>query len=1353
MSSTGAAASGSSGLSTLSTSLLAAACTAVVAAAIFVMVALRRYLRAKKRRSLMVAASPAPATAAAIYASHMKAKSISTEDVSEPQLSFAPERALNAQHDLSKLSLAQKTVQSIREQGFFQPKPLASPKFPKAALLSPRMQPPVSADLPAPRTPRTPKSPGLTELNMSPGPSILLKPIAYGKSPKLSSPSKSSINDKKKQSPEQKKKLTRSAVPSMLLRSLGVLPDFSASSSKPSALQEEKETLADEKDQADTESKEAEEPSLTPILDLGIDFGNDESFEQSLKLRGDFSFDQGSDAWPGSSTPAKKSEQSQSTQKSAGMQSLIEALSPAQPQTATLPPFKTSPPTKLSNLPSHAFARSHLPTPPPSAGLPPAPTSAPMHKSASNSSLQSKASRTTAASGQATSINSTVPESFHSATGSIGQICIDMPPIDAAPSPRLGSDDEEEVLLAYRPLSLGLGPAKSPSQGTFSNILGSLRKVPSRSSEDVDLEAANSSIDETSTSRSYSSDGISYSSSQTSVDIEANTSFGKANIVPAASVPPLPPMPVSLLKLAGDRTPKATSTAVFEDEAESSKAEAAAAPKTRKRASTLGALDQPKLAMPDLMHPRAAPSPPSDSMSAKVVEPAIHVESIEVNRASLMNLKSKSSDHLPLKGNGKAAMNFMSPYHRTLIPDPPMDGAHLSPGLGADSPILAQLSPKMRGTSPSLSPKPGFAESLKARLSLSRKSLTSSPGLSRNSTPRLSTINQFPKPNGEGFRNFVQEGAGNGAEGTPKSEPSKPVKAATRPATSPLIGQQAQEFGLGFSSPAILFNGQELEPTKPLRFKKPASAGGRLGGSPSPMLSPASPASPSPMLHAEQWGTTATGETSPSEALFSPLIAGTDGAPSPSGERIEFGMAQSSACNTPAAPATPAMPTRDLPSISAQNSPQMDQTTPRPNSADTGALADEEEGELEHLSYRDSMISVAASTISVMSNSTCMSDSMGEDLDLAADRRAKLLASVQQNLIKAKAKDAKRDSHAANRYRKSQMSQMSQTSSLRNIPEEVSDGVQTMGLGLFESEEEDEEDEERETLEDSPKSANERHDRKKPDNLVLMPQHDSRLIDPLTPPLTPVDGTAMQKQSRHVTTPSTSSASSVSSAASVPRRMRPSQGGLAPIDVNAANRLSPAVDQRDGATSPSSLKLRPLSLAASLHGGDSSPMKRFDRPAFSPALSANIPSPGPVHVAGLNERSSRYNEEGRNSRSTTYRQGGVLPTISSKGALDTGRAGHAEPSLTHSDSTTSMGSMASSFSSFSRMGQFPSPVRSSFVNNGLGKAMGMRSAMGSRGSVMSDMPEMPHSASIQSFASSTGGRLGYKTSDLSVAGL
>jgi hypothetical protein len=46
--------------------------------------------------------------------------------------------------------------------------------------------------------------------------------------------------------------------------------------------------------------------------------------------------------------------------------------------------------------------------------------------------------------------------------------------------------------------------------------------------------------------------------------------------------------------------------------------------------------------------------------------------------------------------------------------------------------------------------------------------------------------------------------------------------------------------------------------------------------------------------------------------------------------------------------------------------------------------------------------------------------------------------------------------------------------------------------------------------------------------------------------------------------------------------------------------------------------------------------------------------------------------------------------------------------------------------------------------------------MGSRDSVMSDMPEMPNLTSIQSFASSKNthtmvGRLAYKTSDLSVA--
>lgn len=1348
MSSTGAAAGGSSGLSTLSTSLLAAACTAVVAAIVFVIVAFRRYLRAKKRRSLLITTTPAPASAAAIYASHLKAKSISTDDISEPRLTFAPERALNAQHDLTKMSLAQKTLVSIRQQSFLPSRPIASPKFPKAALLSPRIQPPLSAESPIPRTPR---SPGLTELAMSPGPSILLKPLTYGKSPKPSSPSKSDLRerDDKKHSPDAKKKLTRSAVPSMLLRSLGVLPDLSASSSQPSALQEDQETLTEICDQDEDLSKDADEPSLTPILDLGIDFGNDETFEQSLQLRGDFSFDQDGKAWHDSSAQPKNLEQTQSTQKSAGMQSLIDALSPAQPETATLSAFKTSTSAKTIALPSSVSALSHLPTPPPSAGLPPTPTSAPMYKAPSNSSMQSKASRATASSatsGRTSPPDSDEPDPFHSATGSIGQLCLNMPSLDAAPSPRLGTEDEEEVLLSYRPLSLGLGPAKSPSQGTFSNLLSNLRKVPSRT-DDVDLEAANSSIDESSTYRSYSSDAISYSSSRTSVDIEANTSIGKANVVPAASVPPLPPMPISFLKSADNQASQANSANVFAVETDTVTDGEVAPSRPRKRASTLGALEQPKLAMPDLTHPRTAPMPPSNGATPKVAEPMIKIESVDASRASLTKLKAKSSDHLPLKGAGKgAAMNFMSPYHHALIPDPPTDGARLSPGLGADSPILAQLSPKLRSSSPFNSPKPGFAESLKARLSLSRKSLTSSPGFtSRNSTPRLSTINQFPKPNGDDFQNFAEGESAVGADTTPTIPPRKSVKATTRPSTSPLLGQQERKTSLGFS-PAILFNGQEVEPTKPLQLRKPTSAGGRLAGSPQPMHSPASP---SPMLHADQWGTPAadterTERNGPSGMLFSPLMAESEGAPSPSGERIEFGAGASSACSTPAAPA---LPLHDLPATSAHSTPHIDETTPRPDSADAGASVDENL-ELDYTSHRDSVISVAASTISMMSNSTCKSDAMGEDLDMAADRRAKLLASVQQNLAKAKAKDAKRDSHAANRYQKSQMSQ---SSSLRNIPEELAGGVQTMGLGLFESEEENEEEEEKETLEDVSRGAAETYSRKKPNNMVLMSKHDSRLDGPLTPPLTPIDAKMSQVPSRHAATASTSSASSASSAASVPRRMRPSQGGLAPIDISAANRLSPNAQQRDGSSSPSSLKLRPLSLAASLHGGDSSPMKRFERPAFSPALSTNLPSPGLAHVAGLNERSARYNEEGRSSRSMTYRQGGVLPTVSSKGALDTGRAGHAEPSLTHSESSTSMGSMASSLGSFSRMGHFPSPVRASFANQGLGKAMGMRPLMGSRGSIMSDANDLQHSTSIQSLASTTAGRLGYKTNDLSIA--
>lgn len=1303
MSSASAAAGGSSGLSTLSTSLLAAFCTAVVAASIFFLVALRRYLKARKRRSMMSIASAPPATAEAIYTSHVKSKSISTDDIGKPHLKYAPERAHNARYDLTRMSLAQKTVVSMRQQGFLPPKAFASPKFPKAALLSPRMQPPLSADLPPPRTPL---SPGLTELTMSPGPSILLKPMTYGKSPNLSLTPRSDVHEEKKEDAiEQKKKLTRSNIPSMLLRSLGVLPDTSGAS---------KETLVEDKEDAMT--KDADEPSLTPILDLGIDFGHDESFEQSLQLRSDFSFAQTDNPWTASPAPTP----SPNNPKSPAMVSLIEALSP-QPDADSLPSFKTSPSAAMATLPTSASTRSHVPTPPPTAGLPPAPASTQMYKAPSSSSLHSKASRATAKTA------SSAADSFHSATGSIGAICINMPTLEAEAYGGASSDVEDEVSLPYRPLSLGLGPPKSPSQNTFTKIIGSLRKVPSRS-EDIDLEAASSSIHTSSTSRSFSSEAMSYSSSQTSMDIEANTSFGKANVVPAASMPPLPPMPMSLLKYNEEQTPNSKSTTVPAAQVETPR-------RPRKRASTLGALDQPKLVMPDLMHPRAAPLPPG--VSPKMASPSINVESVEVNRVSLGQLKSRSSDHLPLKSNGKgAAMNFTSPYHRALLADPPTDGMRLSPGLGADSPILAQLSPKMLGNSPSLSPKPSFTESLKARLSL--KSLTGSPSFnSRNSTPRMDTINQFPKPNGDGFS------ASEAPEATPKVKSSAKQNLDARPATSPNLGQS--EVGLGISSPAILFNGQEIEPTRPLRFKKPSSAGGRLGGSPSSLLSPALP---SPMLHAGGWGAalaqneSATNAT-PSEAFYSPLIV-EEG--SPSGERIEFGaltpMSFNDAVSSPMSEATPAAPSSSMLGMASANeatTPELDASTPRPNSSsDSGAFADEEP-ELEYLSnrdsIRDSMVSVAASTISIMSNSTCMSDSVGEDLEQAADRRARLLATVQQNLAKSKAKDAKRESNAVNRFRKSQMPQ---SSSLRSIPEALSGGEKTMGLGLFESEEEEaeeeeeEEDEEKEQLTDSPQS----YGRRKPDNLVLMPQHDSRHVDPLTPPLTPVDANNVQKQSRHAPTPSTSSASSVSSYSSIPRRMRPSQRGLAPIDTGMANRLSPAtLEVRDGAGSPSSLKLRPLSLAASLHGsGDSSPMKR-NRSAFSPALSP-IPSPGLAHVAGLNDRSSRYNEEGRSSRSTTYRHGGVLPINSSKGALDTGRAGHAEPSLTHSDSTTSMGSMTSSLGSFSKMGNFPSPVKSSFSYN-TGKNMAMR-------------PELSHSTSNQSFASSTAGRLGYKTSDLSV---
>ncbi|PWY97262.1 hypothetical protein BCV70DRAFT_69556 [Testicularia cyperi] len=1422
-------AGGVSHLSTLSTALLAAACTALVASVIFVTVALRRYLKARKRRQSIRASMVITATAAQIYAARVARKSLATEDVSEPYLNHAPDVAHNAIHNLKAMSLAQKTLVSMRQQGFLPKAASPSPKLPDAALLSPRMPPSIASPNPQ-APPRSPRSPGLTELTMSPGPSILLLPIKYGKSPSLSPNmaiadihKKPAAQQKQQQQEQKKKKQTRSNIPSMLLRSLGVLPDLSNNSAATQTTDQSETPDGDAIPMASLGSQgsaspmqnakdAADEDSLTPILDLGIDFGDDGDFQKSLRFQDTFDAALANDSGMKDSDASHKQQQDITTTKPkkpevpSGMAALWKALSPV--SASSSPPPST---TLLPYASSHTSStRSYLPTPPPSAGLPPAPSSSSMSKQPSNISLQSKLSHSTLRSGTGSAASRSVSPA--SGPGRVDQVAIDMPAFAAANAEAASSS-------GFRPLSLGLNLSGSASQGTLMNMLGSLRKVSLSSRDDsLDLESANGSTTlGSSTSRSLSSEAISLSSSQTSFDSESTTSFGKANLIPAASVPPLPPMPVSLLRTPEEASKIVTETnfpSANEDQAEGASAPIAiASVSSRKRASTLGALDRPKIQLPDLMHPRAAPLPPKSAQQVP------SVDAMQVQRASIMNLKSQSTDSLPLKAGSGAALNFTSPYHRALFPDPPLNENVLPFCLPPNSPILAQF-----GTSPSASPKPSFTDTVRARLSLSRKSFTSSPGFnSRDNTPRLSAIDLFPKPNSDLLKtldHFSTTDSKPQDASSPiiaQNDSSRPLQhhkvkqlasSSLRPATSPVIGQQ--------KSPTIMFNGEMVEPTRPLRLNKPGSAGGRLGGSPQLLRAEASP---SPIMQLDRWASessnshgsdlpVASAAEGHSAGLVSPLVADSEGMLSPLGERIDFtkfdaATARSDswmdspeeACSPldrvesrlsiqqgagnglmtttngsmldkPVSNITTKVGVAPLPSplqesftaVSSPSTPMEEMATPRPGSNQYASgreshLTDEE---LEYLSHRDSVLSVAASTISMASNSTCMTDSVGDDLELAADRRARLLASVQQNLAKAQAKDAKRESRAADRVRKSYMSRishashssqssgMSKSSSLRNIPEELSDGSQTMGLGLFEEADEEE------------MAQQEEQDQ------LQRQQQMPRPADPLTPPLTPVDASIHAKNgsrpSQHGQTPSTSSASSLGSSYSAghyrqqqQQRMGQSKAGLAPLDVAAANRLSPS--RTSGVTSPaSSLKLRPLSLAASSTVGGS-PMKRFEQPAFSPALSANIPSPSPAHVAAPNERMGRYNEEGRSSRSTTYRQGGVLPTISSKGALDTGRAHHVEPSLTHSDSTTSMGSMMSSLGSFSsRMSHFPSPIRSSFSNNSTTKITGMRPLTAS--SREESYTGLAASQSLYSTASSGsmssgGGRLGYKSTELS----
>lgn len=1230
-------------------------------------------------------ASLASSVAAQELAARGDTKPVTKVNVGGPRLHYAPDHAHNASHDLTNMSLAQKTLVSMRQQGFF-PKAFPSPKFPDLALLSPRM-PPSPWSMQAP--PRSPRSPGLTELTMSPGPSILLKPTNYG----ARSPSPAFLPTvqtpqqpfQKQQAPTQQKKKqkTRSAVPSVLLRSLGITAESLAPSSSTTSAEMNRilqaspsspTPLLANKDGNSAEN-EAEEPSLTPILDLGIDFGSDPAFQKALELQNDFV---SSPMTPAPLTPAPLTPAS-AAEASSSMAALFMALSPVSAY--------SSPPPSAALLSTPSFRKSLLPTPPPSAGLPPPPTRVPLTKQPSNASIQSKVSQGSSHSAR----------SFHSAAsatpskGRAGQVSIDMPPVQ---------DDE----ASFRPLSLGLKRSGRESQSTFNNILGSLRRVPS-GSDAIDLETGSLTMT-SSDSRSFSSDALSHASSQTSFDVDSSsTSFGKASVVSAGIVPPMPPMPISVLSPG-----KKAQAQAMESIAPANTAYGRA---SRKRASTLGALDYPTIVIPDLMHPRAAPVP-----QIKMEQQMPQVEPIQVQQVGLTNMRAHSTDALPLKSGQSSPMNFASPYHRALYPDPPLDDGHLSPGIPPNSPLLSQFSPKMLDASPSLSPKPSFTESVKARFSLSRKSATSSPA----NTPRLGDAEQFPVPQAEGSAQKL----------------------------APASDAVAKQNG---ASPTIMFNGEPTEPTRPLRLRKP------VGAKASPQLassSKAPEASPSPIMQNDRWATEPT--NSPTPDIFSPLVPDSEAALTPKGERIDFAkFAETSSWREPAEGARSPLEevgdrmSMELTGLSAAAMAQSRQALPSPLQKNfTAALSPVEDVptpkprvmssfdfDTDYTTHRDSMISVAASTISIASNSTCMTDSVGEDLELAADRRVKLLASVQQNLLKAQAKDAKRESKTAARAR---ISHMPHSSSLKNIPEELKGGVKTLGLGLFEEEEEEE----------------------VVDNKATLAPVANQPMAPLTPPLTPVDATSSAKTSGHVQTPSTSSTASSTSSIPISRsRQRSLRGTLAPIDVNAANRghVSPSLltperpIRGDGGSSPSpSLGLRKLNLASSSTVGDGSPMKRFERSALSPN-SAPLRSPSPAYVTG---QSGRHNEEGRASRSITYRQGGVLPTISSKGAFETSRPAYAHSELSHSESN---GSMASSLGSFSsRMGHFPSPVKSSF-GNGMSRMPGIRPIVANtRGHSASNSVYSNASTTSMSYgpssASSTNtsfhnARLGYKTTDLS----
>ncbi|KAN0060328.1 hypothetical protein ACQY0O_007657 [Thecaphora frezii] len=1174
---------------------------------------------------------------------------------------------------------AKATAQSLRERTIeAEPKlapqhVLADPSIPTEASRSPAPAPPAVG------VAQKPGNDAIAKMDAEVHPPSAARPGTASQSTAPSRPPRARIAGSASQNQATSTEVStqrpaRGAVPSLLIRSLGDLPPTQPSSPAVSS-------GAPSRTAAPTEMLKAPQPdpqddddeSLTPILNLDFAFSDETKDAAAVTLEDQLDFEIERTRWMSS------------------------ALSSAYEGRRSLKPSSRAPSrTSMTSSPTRSAPREVPPT---------------ASRSQSPSGSDGAAAPLTK-SGKAFT-------------------AIEMPELPPPPKP-LSADDRLLSASAFR-LSLGLSFGRSVSQASLgSAVFGNIPSLwPDRSDESrssSDLESGIS--DAAGMSRDWSNDGISHSSSSTSLALDpGNTSIAKATIVPAASLPPLPPFPRHLRRPNDQQAESATLGTRNKEAASNATATAELVPvPLRKRASTFGSSGElSALLRKDQMAAAiAAPSLPSDAGGG--AQNQLHVGVAHVG-ASAISLPMPTSGAEPTKPKSGTQAPFMSPYHRAVFPDPPSFAARRS----LDDQGRTSLQLQLAAFSPSPlqgSPRPRFSESLKARLSLSRKSVTGlpTPG-SRENSPRLPQLEQMP---------VLKPSAGPSAPASAKAgtAPSptmstffRPLRSLSRPSTaedrkarrSPLVndGTLPNESQAEQASPASAAQEKATTKYETGDSASPIMQPGRwAGGSGQDPCHPAVPNQTRPELqridlsvlqrHISVRSTSSTSVTSPLDEIEARLSMHIDATARP---EAQIATHSSVDCENVAMEVI----NEEKVGVHSRSASQVSQAT-------------------EPGSVRMSMLSTesGSATDALSMSSSCATDAMGADHDgTAVDRRARLLASVKQNL--AKDREASRKAMPTNA-----LHELSAT-----IPEESTN----FGLGLYSAEPEEEEGQEEQGEEGS--NGGEASERlrqgglrsllsarsgtHRPAALNLVEKHaklDNDAVAPLTPPYTPINssllpmGGAAQRQfeqlaqqsghrrlelvsfgAKSTVVPIGRSRSNVDIATSKESfsqqrgygaRLSPLTGSPSTptLAIFASNTDTPLLHAGYGTNSS---KLRPLSLASSstvLGGGNSSETgtpvlrKLTERAVFSPALSNSaLSSPNP----NFGGRVSVDHTSRRFSRSGPPAKGGVLPTVNSSGALQTGRAYHAE--LASSTSKDSMISSNNSFTSFSNGTCASSPAR------------------------------------------------------------